>query len=277
MNPSAIIVAGVCALIALLYAPLVLWIGRASVQLTQLSTGAVLVAVTLGIGLRDTWRTARPRPQVNAHGAMLLAWAMISLGAASYLPGWALPLVLLSFCLAVTAVVSFVFGQVGVREFLPAIGGFFALGVLAGLFPTLDWPLRAIAGQQAGHLLALFGQSVELAAVGHRPPELLLRVAGRSYLVATECNGFGLLTSAVLVATILAFQARLPGLSKVGLIALAVPIAIAGNFLRIVGIALVAPRVPVPYGLIHEGVGLIFYGAGLGLIWFIARKETSSC
>lgn len=270
-SSTLIVVAG----IALLYAPLVRWLGRASVEVSQLSTGGVLVLVTLLICLRDTVRTARPRPEINAHGALLLAWAMIGLGAASFLNRWALPLVLLSFCLAVAAVVSFLFGRVGVREFLPAIGAFFVLGLLAGLFPTLDWPLRAIAGRQAGNVLAMLGQSVQLATTGGRPPELLLRVGGRVYIVATECNGFSLLTSAVLVATIFAFQERLPWLSKIGLIALAAPIAIVGNFLRIVGISLVAPRVPLPYPFVHETVGLVFYLAGLGLVWWVARWSGS--
>lgn len=270
---SRLIVVAAGAVIALLYAPLLFWMGRASIQVTQLSTGGILVLVTLILCLRETLHTGRLQPKINIHGAMLLAWTMICLGAAGYLPRWALPLVLLSFCLAVAAVVSFLFGRLGVREFLPAIGAFFALGLLVGLFPTLDWPLRAVAGRQAGNLLAMLHQSVQLGTVGGRPPEVLLEVAGRVYVVATECNGFGLLTSAVLVATILAFQERLPWLSRVGLIALAVPIAIVGNFLRIVGISLLAPRLPLPYGFVHEVVGLVFYLAGLALVWLAARRS----
>jgi exosortase/archaeosortase family protein len=268
---STLIVLAASAVIALLYAPLLFWMGRASIQVTQLSTGGILVLVTLILCLRETLHTGRLQPEINIHGAILLAWAMIGLGAAGYLPRWALPLVLLSFCLAVAAVVSFLFGRLGVREFLPAIGAFFVLGLLVGLFPALDWPLRALAGRQAGNLLAMLHQSVQLIVVNGRPPEVLLEVAGRVYVVATECNGFGLLTSAVLVATILAFQERLPWLSRVGLIALAVPIAIVCNFLRIVGISLIAPRLPLSYGFIHEAVGIVFYLAGLGLVWWAAE------
>jgi len=101
---------------------------------------------------------------------------------------------------------------------------------------------------------------------------LALAVGKQVFVVATECNGFGLLTSALLVATILMFRYRLAWLDKLGLLALAIPIAIGSNFLRIVSICLVAPRTALPYGLVHEVLGVLFYYLGLGLIWLIATR-----
>lgn len=282
-------VVGIAAVVVLVFAPLLVSLGRASLRIGQLTNGGLLVLVALLICLRDVLQSSRPQPQLNRTGGLLLAWGLICLGLTGWAKNWALPLALLSFCLCSAAVIAFLFGQVGVRHFLPAIGAFFVFGLLAGLVPTLDWPLRAIAGRQAANLLAILRQPVELAIVAGRPAELLLHVGDRNFIVATECNGFGLLTSALLVATILAFQQRLPWLSKVGLVALAVPVAIAGNFLRVVGIALIAPRVPVPYGFVHEAVGVIFYLAGLAVIWWAAvgqaprlpkpndGKETKPC
>jgi exosortase/archaeosortase family protein len=262
--------------VMLVFGPLLAWLGRAGLRVGQLSTGGLLVIFTLLICLRDSLGVARPRPQLNRQGGILLAWGVICLGLTGLAREWMLPLALLSFCLCLAAVIALLFGRVGVRQFLPAIGALFVFGLLAGLFPTLDWPLRALAGKQAGNLLAILHQPVELAVAPGRPAELLLQVGSAQYVVATECNGFGLLTSALIVATILAFQQRLPWLSQVGLIALAAPVALAGNFLRIVGIALVAPRVPVSYGFVHEAVGLLFYVAGLAVIWFAARTEEKS-
>jgi exosortase/archaeosortase family protein len=113
-------------------------------------------------------------------------------------------------------------------------------------------------------------QPVQLGLVPGKPAELILQVSGQTFVVATECNGFGLLTSALLLATILAFQERLPWLSKLGLLTLAGVIAIVANFLRIVVISLLAPRLPVPYQLLHEVVGLVLYLAGLALVWRVA-------
>jgi exosortase/archaeosortase family protein len=257
----------------LLFAPLLAWLGRVSLQVGQLTTGGVLVLVALVICLRGTLATLRFEPRLSQQGVVLLAWGLICLGLTGPARRWALPLALLSFCLCSAAVIAFLFGRLGVRQFLPAIGAFFVFGLFAGIFPTLDWPLRAIAGQQAANVLAILHVPVQLQLAAGRPAELVLQAGDRRYIVATECNGIGLLTSAVLVATILAFQERLPWLSKFGLVALAIPIAIVGNFLRIVGIALVAPRVPLAYGFIHEAVGLVFYGAGLAAVWWTARRS----
>jgi exosortase/archaeosortase family protein len=263
----------------LVFAPLLSWLGRTSLRVDQLTTGGLLVVLALIFSLRDNWATLRPQPQFNRQGIALLAWGLICLGLTGFAKQWALPLALLSFCLCVTAVVALLFGRVGVGQFLPAIGALFVFGMLAGIAPNLDWPLRALAGKQAGNLLAILQQPVELAVAHGRPAELLLHVGNAHFIVATECNGFGLLTSALIVATILGFQQRLPWLSKIGLIALAVPVALTGNFLRIVGIALTAPRVPLSYGFVHEVIGLFFYIAGLALIWFAARqpKENKPC
>lgn len=266
-------ITGIGVLLALVYAPLLTWLGRASVHTSQLSTGALLVLVALAICLRDTLGTLRFEPRVGNDGVILLLLGFVFLGLAGWSGFPVLPLVLLSFCFSFAAIVSFLFGALGVRQFLPALGAFFVFGLLAGLFPTLDWPLRVMAGRHAGSLLAWFGVPVELGLVPGQAPELLLTVKGRIFRVATECNGFGLLTSSVIVATILGFQFRMSWLRKLALFAYAVPIAIVCNFLRIVSISLVAPRVDVPYVVVHEGLGLIFYLLGLGAIWSVAERH----
>jgi exosortase/archaeosortase family protein len=83
--------------------------------------------------------------------------------------------------------------------------------------------------------------------------------------------GVGNLGVAMIVATMLAFQFRLPVLSKLGLLAWAVPVAVVCNFLRTVSICLVAPRAALPYGFVHEAVGFVFYAAGLVLVWLAAE------
>jgi exosortase len=266
-------IAGIGVLLTLLYAPLLVWLTRASVATSQLSTGAVLVLFAMVICLRDTLETLKLEPSVNNRGIGLLVLGFACLWLAGRVRFPALPLVVLSFCFSFAAIVSFLFGKLGVRQFLPALGAFLVFGLLVGLFPTLDWPLRALAGKHAGSLLAWLGVPVRLGLVQGRPPELLLSVNGQNFIVATECNGFGLLTSSLLLATILAFQFRLPWERKFGLFAISIPIAIVCNFLRIVSICLVAPRTRLPYGFVHESLGLIFYFLGLGFIWLAAGRS----
>jgi exosortase/archaeosortase family protein len=269
-------VLGIAVLVGLLYLPLLYWLGRVTLHTGQLMNGAVLVCFAVAICTRDAIATLKPSPGVNDWGLGLLGLAVMCLWLAGRLSAWLLPLTVLSFCLSISGIVSFVFGKPGVQLFLPALGAFFVFGILVGLVPKLDWPLRTMAARYAGSLLATLGATVKVALVSGRPPELVLAVGKQSFVVATECNRFGLLTSALLVATILMFQYRLPWVQKLGLLALAVPIAIVCNFLRIVSICLVAPRTALPYGFVHESLGVCVYFLGLGLIWMIANRQAPS-
>ena len=266
---AVVILSGV--MLAVTYAPLLFWLGRMSLEISQLTTGAALVLFALIVCLRGTLETRRFEPGISLHGLGLITVGMFCLWVAKLAPSWALPLAMLSFCLSLAGLISFLFGRLGVRQFLPALGAFLVFGILIGLFPTLDWPMRAVAGKYAGSVLASLGVPVRLALVAERVPELVLQTNRGNFIVATECNGFGLLTSSLLLATILAFHFHLPWLRKLGLLALAIPIAIVANFLRIVSICLIAPRVALPYGFVHEAIGLVWYLAGLVVLWWVAR------
>ena len=259
-------------LIGLLYVPLLHWLASRTLHTQQLVNGAALVVFALGICVRDAVDKLRFTVQIGNLGISLIALALVCLWLAARWRFWTLPLVLLSACLAFAGIVSFLLGKVGVRQFLPAVSAFFVFGVLVGLVPRLDWPLRAMSARYAGGWLAAFGVPVKLALANGQPPQLLLSVQGQLFVVATECNGFGLLTSSLIVATTLAFLHRLPWLEKLSLWAVSIPIAVVCNFLRIASICLVAPRTSLPYGFVHETLGLVFYFLGLGLIWKIAER-----
>jgi exosortase len=267
-----VLVLAISVLVGLVYVPLLHWLGWETLHTQQLVNGAFLVFFALVICVRDAVDKLRFDPQVSAQGIGLIALAFVSLGVAGKSHSLSLPFLLLSSCLAFAGIVSLVFGQAGARQFLPAVSAFFVFGVLVGLIPRLDWPLRAMAAHYAGSLLNTLGVPVKLGLEQGHPAQLFLSVKGREFVVATECNGFGLLASSLIVATTLAFQYRLPWLQKLSLWALAVPTAIVCNFLRIVSICLVAPQVALPYGFVHETLGLIFYFLGLGLIWKIAAE-----
>jgi exosortase len=260
------------ALLALVYSPLLLWLGKTTLRTEQLSTGGLLVLFAIVICMRDALEKLRVEPNLNNHGLGLLLAAFSCLWLVGRWQHWTLPLVLLSFCLSLAAIISFLFGKLGVRQFMPALGGFLVFGLLAGMFPTLDWPLREIAAKYSAGILSSMNVPVKLAAMGTEPPKLILAVAGKVYVVATECNGFGLLTSSLLLATILGFQNHLSWMRRISLLALAVPVAIVCNFLRIVNICLVVPRVNLPYNVIHEGIGTLFYLIGLAIVWCAAEE-----
>jgi exosortase len=270
-----VLVLAISVLVGLVYVPLLHWLGWETLHTQQLVNGAFLVFFALVICVRDAVDKLRFDPQVSAHGVGLIALAFVCLGVAGKWHSMSLPFLLLSACLSFAGIVSLVLGEDGARQFLPALCAFFVFGVLVGLVPRLDWPLRAMAARQAGSLLATLDVPVKIGLEAGQPAQLFLSVKGRIFVVATECNGFGLLTSSLIVATTLAFQYRLPWVQKLSLWALAVPIAIVCNFVRIVSICLVAPQVALPYGFVHETLGLVFYFLGLGLIWKIAGDASA--
>lgn len=270
--PGVLLVLAIGAMVGLAYLPLLHWLGSVTLHTSQLTNGALLVILAMLICIRTAVTRLTLTPAVNDWGIGLLAAALFCLWLASRLISWALPLMLLSACLSFAGTISFLFGKAGARQFLPALGAFFVFGLLVGLVPKLDWPLRALAARYASQLLPALGTAAQVTVMPGRPPELGLAVGNQMFVVATECNGFGLLTSALLVATILMFQYRLQWLDKLGLLALTIPIAIGCNFLRIVSICLVAPRTTLPYAWVHEVLGVLFYYLGLGLIWLIANR-----
>jgi len=265
-------VLAISVLIGLLYVPLFHWLGWRTLHTQQLLNGAVLVLFALVICVRDAVDELRLLPQFGNEGIGLVTLAFVCLWGATRAHSWMLPLSLLSACLAFAGIISFFFSKVGVRKFLPALSAFFVFGVLVWLVPELDWPLRAMAGRYAGGFMAALGVPVKLVLENGQPAQLALSVKDRVFIVATECNGFGLLTSSLIVATTLAFDYHMPWVKKLALWAVSIPIAIGCNFLRIVSICLVAPRITLPYGFVHEMLGLIFYFLGLGLIWKIAGQ-----
>lgn len=269
---SVFLVVGLCAFLVLSFWPLALWLGRSTVAQQQLNTGGIMVLLSVAVCLRAAWPRLQVRPNLNNLGLAMLPVSFACLWLAGRFQALALPLVVFGFCAALAAMIAFFFGEAGVRIFLPALSGIFVLGLLVGLSPVLDWPLRRTAASYAGGLLVRMGMDVTAAVVAGRPPELVLSVGEKVYIVATECNGFGLLSSSLVLAAILAFSFRLPWFRKIGLFAFAAPTAIIFNMLRIMGICLSVPRIDLPYAVIHEGLGITFYAAGLGLVWWMAER-----
>jgi len=257
-------------LLTLIYAPFVVFLFRTSIGMEQLHLGGVLVLVMIAAALRDTLRRDRIRLSMSNYGLALLGGGAFFLMLAGRLPRLALPLVTISFCSSFGALIAILFGEIGVRRFLPVLVGMTVFGVLVGLFPTLDWPLRSVAARYSAGILAQLGVPVQLALVPQRPPELLLEVRQRVFSVASECSGFGLLTSSLLVAAVLAVRRPMSWGRRAGLLGFSALAAIVFNMLRIVGISLMTVHTGLPYSWIHEGLGTLLYLAGLGLIWWVA-------
>jgi exosortase/archaeosortase family protein len=207
-----------------------------------------------------------------AYGILLLTY-LAPLVTQSSLAGL---LVIPAYCCALTAVVRFTFGE-GTRQLTRTVAGTLCAFLLLSTFMApLDWPLRTMAGKWSAYVLELIGQSTELGLFGQagEPPILVLMVNEQPFHVASECNGFGVIITSLLIALLLAIHRRL-NIFDLGLNLLAgAIIGFMFNIVRIVIIVLLAPSMMEHYHLMHEIVGGFTYWACLILVWISLNGPT---
>ncbi len=185
-------------------------------------------------------------------------------------------LVIPAYCCALTAAVRFTFGE-GTRQLTRTVAGTLCAFLLLSTFMApLDWPLRSMAGKWSAYVLELIGQSAELGLFGQagEPPKIVLMANEHPFHVASECNGFGVIITSLLLALLLAIHRRL-NIFDLGLNLLAgVIIGFMFNIVRIVIIVLLAPSMMEHYHLMHEIIGGITYWACLILVWISLNGPT---
>jgi exosortase/archaeosortase family protein len=186
-------------------------------------------------------------------------------------------LILLSLSLVLTSFLIWLFGSKRSRLIFSVMGAFTFFSGFALVLPMLDWPLRNVAGQCATFGLNALGNQASLGLLESNDPMLILFSSGKPFHVAAECNGFGIITSALLMAAILILYFKSKWhLKLIGLLS-ALFIGLFFNSLRIVVIVLIAPRIPDnQYLLMHEIVGLITTYGGLGILYFFLSSILSS-
>jgi len=174
-----------------------------------------------------------------------------------------------AYCCALSSFTLYVFGQ-GARRITYTVASTFYVFLLLSIFmKPLDWPLRTLAGKYSGTILGWIGKTVELGILNgpSEPPKLILRVNEHPFHVASECNGFGVILTSLLLAVLLAIYRRLNPLRTLLNVTVGITLGFAFNILRIVVIVLLAPALMNHYMLMHEVVGTITYWSCLILVW----------
>jgi exosortase/archaeosortase family protein len=181
-----------------------------------------------------------------------------------------------AYCCVLAAAVRFTFGE-DTRQLTRTVAGTLCAFLLLSTFmAALDWPLRSMAGKWSAYALELIGQSPELRLFGQEgePPMLILMVKEYPFHVASECNGFGVILTSLLIALLLAIHRRL-NIFDLGLnLLVGVIIGFIFNILRIVIIVLLAPSLMEHYHLMHEIIGGLTYWACLILLWISLNGPT---
>jgi exosortase/archaeosortase family protein len=180
-------------------------------------------------------------------------------------------IILAALSLSLVSLLLFVFGSGKRRLILSSIGAFTLFTALAVMLPVMDWPLRSIAGKWAAYGLQLIGQDVQLGIYSAKTePMLMLLNNGRPFHVAAECNGFGMITSSLLMAAIIVLYRKLSFFDRLGWLGVALVIGLLFNSVRIIIIVIIAPMIAdSSYMLMHEAVGLLTTYGGLGVLYFL--------
>lgn len=258
------------AVMVIAYGPLIGGVWELSSHTTQALNAYVLLAVAFFDALRSVIRRRPFQPIVGLHGLLLFGLSCLALASASLTGIW--PFAVLGLCLNVGAFLSFCFGKESVRSFYPALAGFGVLVMLVVLVPQFDGWLRVMAGAVSAWTLPLLGIRADM--VVQPDPFQVILVAERGagvFNVATECNGFGILLSCVILTLILALRRGTPLLRAGVMLVASVGLGLGFNIARIVAIAITSLRTEVPYGLIHEGLGTSLYLLALVVVYSLSR------
>ena len=272
------------ALLGFVFVPITLWFTSSAQEQSRLFHALIVLALATvmlvrfgGVEIKDTLSlNPSARRALFASFILLLAQFIGARLAPANWQGLFSLLVIPAYCCALAAFVRFIFGE-GTRRITRTTAGTFCAFLLLSIFmQPLDWPLRGLAGTWSASALEFIGKTVELGLVGAEsgPPKLILWVEEHPFHVASECNGFGVFLTSLLVGLLLALYKK-QGIFDTALnLVSALAIGFVLNVVRIVIIVLLAPSLMDHYMLMHEIVGSITYWGSLVLIWILLNGPT---
>ena len=257
----------VLAALALLYVPTYVSLAHGLWHDEEYAHGPLVLAIAVLLVWRDRAALVAGSPaRAPVAGALLLAAGLVlyvvgrTLGIAVFEVGSQLPV--LAGVLLVTR------GWSGIRRFG------FVLVFLAFLVPLPGFalaaasaPLKEFVSAAVASLLAFLGYPVVRDGV-------TLAIGPHQLLVADACSGMASLTS--LAAVVLLYAHLTGGAQRARamlLLACVIPVAVAGNVLRVLLLALVAWHLgdDAAQGAIHQATGLAVFAAALASVVGIDR------
>ncbi len=260
----------ILAVTVIAYAPLVEGVIELSARTTQALNAFLLLGFAFTDALLTVRKTHRFYPFINPHGLLLFSLSCLALILASAAALW--PLAILGLCLNLGALVSFSFGRRGVVPFYPALVGLGTAAAMLVFVPQWDEALRTVAAHGSAGLLSVLGIQADIV-VRHDPLSIVM-VAEKGagvFDVATECNGFGIILSSVVLTVIVAARRRFRWLVTGGLAILALALGFVFNAARIAVIVMAVLQTDLDYGLIHEGLGTAVYVLALAAVYAAIR------
>lgn len=261
---------GYIVIVGLIYWPITKWVfdkTTGSEQFLQalLVIGFAAYFLIIQKGKALTWNL-----KLDSLTMALTGISFLTLILASFLK-WNV-LVPIGFCAALAGGCVYFFGKKGLRQSYPLLIVFLCYIFLMVLYPVFDFPLRTFAAEYTQYILNSVNLVTNVYITNPSNPALMLNVSGRTFEVAPECNGFGLMSACFLLSLLIAMKSDDSILTRGLGIVVAVFIASLGNLLRIVAIILLAPRLPNHYHSMHEVIGILtFFGVLWSVGWLLWR------
>ncbi len=139
---------------------------------------------------------------------------------------------------------------------------FFALPIPGGILDLVGFPLQLWASGATAGILRAMGMEVYRSGVN-------LSVPGFDFQVAQACSGMSSLVALVGVTAVFAYVTKLPNVYKWILFALALPIALIANIIRITTIALVGYQwgPDAAMNIFHDWSSPILFMCAIGLMF----------
>lgn len=261
---------GLLACTAVSLRPITRWVAQEIAASQQIRQAFVLLGAATGLVIWQHLREWRLILEISNRALLLLLAAYACVLAAWWLhqPLLTLP----AFAFGLAGCLHILAGADACLFIRPLFTGFLVCLLVILLFPVLDWPLRQMAGINAARLLHSLHFTPQLAVVLQPAPKLLLSTGRNVFEVATECNGFGLITSGAVLAVLAAGIAGRRASTLLWLIPVAVTVGFGFNLLRILTICLLAPTFPNHYHTLHETAGVLMLWSGLGFIGWLAWR-----
>lgn len=260
-----------CTVIA--FWPVTQWLVREVTASAQIRQSFVLLGAAAGL---VAWQHAHEWRLHLDVGNRALIFLGLAYGCMAAAWGFGISLfVLPAFAFGLAGCLHVAVGETAWRFVRPLCIGFVACLVIILLFPLLDWPLRQMAGVNAARILKEIGFAPELRVFVDPEPKLILNTGKNLFEVATECNGFGLITSGAVLALLAGGIAERRARSYLWLVPSALVLGFTFNLLRILVICLLAPHFPNHYHALHETAGVLMLWTGLGAIGWLAWRPYS--
>jgi exosortase/archaeosortase family protein len=276
------------ACLGLAFLPITHWVATTANEQSRLLHALIVMLAAVGLLVLYTRLEIGAPLQLNssARNTLVAAYGLLALNALArqFLPQSAELLYAIgsllsipAYCCALASLCLFIYGE-GLRRIAYTAGATFCAFLLVSIFMApLDWPLRTLAGKWSGAALDLLGQSVELGVSGEVagvPPKLILLVNEHPFHVASECNGFGVILTSLLLSVLLAIYRQLGPIDTALNVIAGITLGFLFNTLRILIIVLLAPLLMAHYHTMHEIVGTLTYWGCLILTWILLHGPT---